>query len=220
MDHQPLTRHGTHQMMELPLDGRQVREDIGVVELQVVEDRRTRAVVDELAALVEEGAVVLVGLDHEERRPAQARGDAEILRHATDQEARAHAGMLQYPGQHARTAGLAMGARHRQHPAPLQHVVSQPLRAGDVRQALVKHVLDGGVTPAHGVAHHHQIGCRLQVRRIIPLQQLDALGFELGAHGRIDIGVGAGDAVAKFLGQDGQRPHEGAADAENVDMHG
>src|SRR5690606_36829707 len=35
-----------------------------------------------------------------------------------------------------------------------------------------------------------------------------------------DVGIGAGDAVAKFLGQHRERTHEGAADAENVDMHG
>jgi hypothetical protein len=45
----------------------QVVEDVGVVELQVVQDGRARAVVDELAALVEEGGVVFVGFDHKER---------------------------------------------------------------------------------------------------------------------------------------------------------
>ena len=63
-------RHGAHQVVELPLDRRQVVEDVGVVELQVVQDRRARPVVDELAALVEEGGVVFVGLDHERRRAA------------------------------------------------------------------------------------------------------------------------------------------------------
>jgi hypothetical protein len=52
-------------VVELPLDGGQVVEDVGVVELQVVQDGRARAVVDELAALVEEGGVVFVGFDHE-----------------------------------------------------------------------------------------------------------------------------------------------------------
>ncbi|MNC91112.1 hypothetical protein D3C83_73080 [compost metagenome] len=51
--------------MELALDGREVVEDVGVVELQVVQDRGARAVVDELAALVEEGGVVFVGFDDE-----------------------------------------------------------------------------------------------------------------------------------------------------------
>ena len=44
-----------------------VVEDVGVVELEVVEHRRARAVVHELAALVEEGGVVFVRLDDEGR---------------------------------------------------------------------------------------------------------------------------------------------------------
>ena len=94
VDDQPAARrHGAHQVMELALDRRQVVEDVGVVELEVVEDRGARPVVDELAALVEEGGVVLVGLDHERRgRVAEARRDAEVERHAADQEARALAG--------------------------------------------------------------------------------------------------------------------------------
>ena len=219
MDDQALTGNNAYQMMELPFDGRQIREDICVIELQIIEDRRARAVVNELAALVEEGTVVFVGLDHEERRVTQARGNPEVLRHAADQKTRRHAGMLQHPGQHARTAGLAMGAGHCHHPAPLQHMIGQPLRTGHIGQPLVQHILHRRVATAHGVAHHHQIGRRLQVRRVKALHQLDALSFELGTHGRIDVGVGAGDAVAEFLGQNGQRPHEGAADAENVNVH-
>ncbi|MNN19192.1 hypothetical protein D3C81_1324250 [compost metagenome] len=220
VDDQALAGDGAHQMVELPLDGRQIREDVGVVVFKVVEDRRARAVVDELAALVEEGAVVLVGLDHEKRRAAEARGHREVLRHAADQKARAHPGVFQHPGQHAAGGGLAVGAGHRQHPAALQHVVGQPLRAADVGQAGVEYMLHRRVAARQGVADHHQVRRRLQLRRVVALGQLDALGLQLGAHRRIDVGVGAGDAVAEFLGQHRQRAHEGAADAENVDMHG
>ena len=65
-------RDGAHQVMELPLDRRQVVEDVGVVVLQVVEHGGARAVVNELAALVEEGGVVLVRLDHEDSCPGPA----------------------------------------------------------------------------------------------------------------------------------------------------
>ena len=219
MDNQAIPRHGAYQVVELPLDGGQIGEDIRVVEFQVVEDGRARAVVDELAALVEEGAVVLVGLDHEERRAAQPCRYTEVLRHAADQKARTHAGMLQHPGQHAGGGGLAVGAGHAQHPAALQHMVGQPLRAGHIGQALIEYVLHRRVAATQGIADHHQIRRGLQVRRLIALHQFDTLSFELGAHGRVDIGVGAGDTVTEFFGQHRQRPHEGAADAENMDMH-
>ena len=72
--------HGAHQVVELALDGRDVRIDVGVVELEVVEDQGARAVVNELRALVEERGVVLVGLDHEESPGAKPRADAEVGR--------------------------------------------------------------------------------------------------------------------------------------------
>ncbi len=54
-------------MMELGLDGAQVGKDVGMIELEVVEDCRARTVMDELRALVAEGGVVLVGLDRRRR---------------------------------------------------------------------------------------------------------------------------------------------------------
>jgi hypothetical protein len=126
MHDQPAARHGAHQMMELALDHGQIIEDVGVIELQVVDDQGARAVVDELGALVEEGRVVLVRLDDEAVALAEPRGHAEVLRHAADQEARRQPGVLQHPGQHAGGRGLAVGAGHRQHVPP---------RAADARPA-------------------------------------------------------------------------------------
>jgi hypothetical protein len=62
-DDQPAGGHRADEMVELPFDGREVREDVRVVVLEVVQHRRARPVVDELGALVEERRVVLVGLD-------------------------------------------------------------------------------------------------------------------------------------------------------------
>src|SRR5471030_2827660 len=137
--------HGANQMVELGLDRAQIGEDVGVIVFEVVEDGGLGVVVDELAALVEEGRVVLVGLDDEEGRVGalavalarQARRDAEVHRHAADQEAGRIAGVLQYPGQHGRGGGLAVRAGHGQHPAVLQDVLAHPLRAGGERQVAV-----------------------------------------------------------------------------------
>ncbi|MNT27143.1 hypothetical protein D3C72_1627600 [compost metagenome] len=206
-------------MVELPLDRSQIRENIRVIKLKVIEDRRARAVVNKFRAFVEEGAVVFIGLDHEERRAAQTCRHREVLRYATDQEARTHAGMLQHPSQHTAGGGFTVGTGHRQHPAPLQDVIRQPLRAGDIRQALVEHILDCRVTARQRVADHHQVRCRVQLSGVIPLGQLDTLGFKLGAHGWIDIGVGAGDPMPEFFGQHCQRAHESAANTKNMNVH-
>src|SRR5690606_3391466 len=46
--------NGAHEVMELGFYGGEVGKDVGVVEFQVVQDGRARAVVDELRSLVEE----------------------------------------------------------------------------------------------------------------------------------------------------------------------
>ncbi|MNN88039.1 hypothetical protein D3C81_2056740 [compost metagenome] len=95
-----------------------------------------------------------------------------------------------------------MRTGNRQYPATLQHVISQPLRAGHVRQAFIQHIFHRRVAAGHGVADHHQIRCRIKLRRVVALRQLNALGFQLCAHRWIDVGVGTGHVVAQLFGQD------------------
>ena len=156
-DDPPLPGHGTHQMMELGLDGPQIREDVGVVVLQVVEHGGTRPVVHELGTLVEESRVVFVGLDDEIGLAPQARRDREVARHATDQEARLAPGGLKDPGQQRRGGGLAVRAGHAHHPAPDQHLFGQPLRPRDVGQPGIQNGLHQRIAPPHHVAHHPDI---------------------------------------------------------------
>ena len=42
---------------------------------------------------------------------------------------------------------------------------------------------------------------------------------KLGAHRRIDVGIATGHPVSGLLGDDGEAAHEGAANAEDMDMH-
>ena len=217
--HPAVARHGTHQVMELALDGGEIRENIRVVELQVVHHQGTRVVVNELGALVEEGAIILVRLDDEEGGGAEASRNREVAGHTTDEETGLEFGIFQHPGQHAGGGGLAMGARDGQYPAILQHVFQQPLGARDIGQVAIQHILHTRVATAHGIADHHQIRRRIELGRIIALGQLDALLLELGAHGGIDVGIGAGDSITQLFCQHRQTTHKGAADPENVNMH-
>jgi hypothetical protein len=210
-------------VVELGLDGADVREDVGVVVFQVVQHRRLGVVVDELGALVEEGGVVLVGFDHEEvgiGLALQARGHAEVHRHAADQEAGRIAGIFQDPGQHRGGRGLAVGTGDGQHPFMTQNMVPDPLRARYIPQAAVQDFLDQRIAARHHVPDHIQVGIERHLVRAIALDQLDALGFELGAHRWIDVGVAPGDAVAGLFGQYCQAAHEGAANTEDMDVHG
>jgi len=93
------------------------------------------------------------------------------------------------------------------------------LRAGDVRQAAVQDFFDERVPARHHVADDVQVRVQVHLFGPVTLDQLDALGFELGAHRRVDVGVAPGDAVAGLFGQHREAAHEGAADAEDMDVH-
>jgi hypothetical protein len=191
-----------------------------VVEFQVVENQRARAVVDELGALVEEGGVVLVRFHHEERRAAQSRRLAEIGRNPADQKARLQPGVFQNPGQQAAGGGLAVSAGHRQNVPAAQHVIGQPCRAGGVGYFAVEQGFDQRPAPAHHVADHHRIRPEFgELFGVVAFPQGDTGLGQLGAHRRIDVGVAAGNGMAGRAGEQGDAGHEGAADTENVNVH-
>ena len=109
-----------------------------------------------------------------------------------------------------------MGTGNRQHPLVPQHVLRQPLRARDIVKAGIEHVLHCRIAAGHGIAHHHDVRRGLQVLGGIALGQDNTRCLQLGTHGWIDIGIGAGDPVAELSGQQGDTPHEGAANAEDM----
>ncbi len=226
-DHAAGGGHGAHQVVELALDRRQVIEDVGVVELQVVQDGRARAVVDELASLVEEGGVVFVGFDHEVTALPEPGRDPEVGRHPADQEPRLQARMLQHPGQHRGGGRLAMGAGDREDVAPLQHLLGQPLRPAGVAQPAVQDRLHQRVArravrlacARDHVADDPDVRRQRDLVGAEALDQVDAERAQLVAHGRIDARVAARDPVAGFARQRCDPSHERAADTENVDVH-
>ena len=148
--------------MELRLDRCQVGKDVGMVELEVVEDRGAREVVDELAALVEERGVVLVGLDDKQRRRPRAGATepgrhAEVLRHAANQEAGRQPRMVEDAGQHRRGRGLAMGAGHRQHMTAAQQVLADPLWPRNEARAAFENRFHQRIAARDHIADHEQV---------------------------------------------------------------
>ena len=73
--------------MELLFDGSQIFKDVGVVVLEIVENRRRRTIVHKLAALVEKGRIVFVGFDHEILALSQASRGVRAKRYSADQPA-------------------------------------------------------------------------------------------------------------------------------------
>jgi hypothetical protein len=78
--------HRPYEMMELTFDSLDVRVNVRMVKLEIIEDDGPRAVVNELRTLIKESRVVLVRLDDEERALAKTRTDTEIVRNAANQK--------------------------------------------------------------------------------------------------------------------------------------
>ena len=171
-DEPTAARHRADEMMELRLDRRQVGEDVGVIEFEVVEDGGARAVMDELRALVEKCGVVLVGFDDEERAVGKPCGHAEVHWHAADQESRVEPCALQDPGEHRCRRRLAVRSGDREYPLVAQNVLAQPLRAGDVRSSGVEQRFGKWIAARHDVADHEHIGIP---RHGVELRRIDSL---------------------------------------------
>ena len=121
-----------------------------------------------------------------------------------------------------------MGASHGQHMAALQHMFAQPLGAAGVGQALVEdgfHQRElgaaiGQVCAADHIANDEHVGLEGQLLRAIAFDQFNAQGLQLVAHGRVDPRVTTGDLMTRFACQRGDTAHEGAANAQDMNMHG
>src|SRR3954471_11833462 len=81
-----------------------------MVEFEVVDDRDLRQVMDELAALIEEGCVVFVAFDNEPFTVRETRALAEVVWNAADKIARVEAVVFEDPGEERSSGGLTVGA--------------------------------------------------------------------------------------------------------------
>ena len=106
-------------MVKLALNCRQVIENVGMIELQIINRQGARTIVNKFGPFIKKCSVVLIGLNHKKIRITTARRDTKIRRHSTNEKARRHPCIFQYPGQHATSGGFAMSARHCQHPFAL-----------------------------------------------------------------------------------------------------
>jgi hypothetical protein len=101
-----------------------------------------------------------------------------------------------------------------------QHLARQPLRPRGIGNIAFEQCFDDRDAARHHIADHHDVGPWGELRGIETHDELDAQGFELRAHGWIDVLVRPGDTMAGGLGDGGDAAHERAADAEDVNVHG
>ena len=121
-----------------------------------------------------------------------------------------------------------MGARHGQYVPALQDVLAHPLGAAGVAGAGIEdgfHQRElgravGQAGSRHHVADHEHVGVQGHLVGAEAFDQINAECAELVAHGRVNTRIAAGDLVTSFAGQGGHAPHERAANAKNVNVHG
>jgi hypothetical protein len=207
-------------MVKLRLDRGEVREDVGVIELEVVQHRGARQVMDELRSFVEERGVVLVRLDDEGRTGTEPGGTAEVLGHATDEKPRVPARGGKHGSQHRRRRRLAVGSGHGKNMALAQHMLRKPLRTRDERQLAIKNRLHQRIPARDDVADDVQLRVQRELVGPEPLDQFDPGLDQLVAHWRVDVRVAAADPMPGGPGKLGEPAHEGPANAEDVDVHG
>ncbi len=100
-----------------------------------------------------------------------------------------------------------------------EYVLGQPLRPRNVPLPMVENCFHQGVAARDDVADDPGIGAQRKLPRVEAFGKLDAERRELLAHRRIDVGIAAGNAISRGLGDGGNAAHERAANAEDVEMH-
>ena len=216
----PAARHDPHDVMELALHVAEIVEDVGVVELEVVQDQDVRAVVHELRALVEKRGVVLVGLDDEPPpRAAVARRVAPVSK-SSGAPATRNPGSR--PAVSRITASIAVVLVLPWVPATAMtcrpvSTCSESHAGPEVNRSLVvEDVLYARVAAGHRVADHHEVRRRrsswaasypVHHRNAGPLSSTSLIGGY----------TFSSDPVTRWpslAGDQGEPAHERAADAE------
>ncbi len=221
-DEQAVLGDERDELAERRLDRLLVAEDVDVIELDRREDRRARPVVQELRPLVEEGGVVLVALDDELgalRRAATTAGSSAARRRSRN-DGIAPASCSTCASERRRRR-LAVRARRRR-PSACRSRNSSPSSDGNDSSGMLRswrrQHLD--VVLAADVADDDDVGRPSRGwRGPKPSNDGDALLGELRRHRRVDVLVGAAHVVAGRLEQARERPHAGAADADEMNLH-
>jgi hypothetical protein len=209
--------HRLDELAELVPHLIQVPVDVCVIELHRGDHQSLGVVVEKLGSLVEERRVVFVPLHHEVGAGAVAEASVEVGGDAPDQHGGVAAGFEEECGDDAAGGGLSVGSGHHHRVLPLDRVLVECVRKGEVGQSGFDGRLRLRIVDAHGVADHHQIRRSLQqVLGTEALRHRNSPGFEGRAHGRIHVGIRAGDFETPALQEPGEGPHAGSGDGDEV----
>src|SRR5215470_7975106 len=201
-------RHLVHERDERVADRVEARVVVEVLGVDRRDDRDRRR-------QLQEGAVGLVGLGHEELALPEPRVGAEARHPAAHDDRGIEPSLGQDRADHRRGRGLAVGARHRD--AVLEaHQLGEHLGPRDRRNLALAGRLDLDVVARHGRGVDDDV------------RALDVTGLMADEHLRAELRepldrvrtllVGAGHAVAEIQEDLGDAGHPDAADPDEMDL--
>ena len=218
--HQAVARHAVEQALEGQQNLAEIAENVGVVELDVVDDHALGQVVQELRALVEVGGVVLVPLDDKQVAVGEAGARFEVFRHAADHEPRVASRVFENPGQQGGGGGLAVSAADHEAALALDDLALEQLRHRHVGPLALQQGLQFLVAARDGVADDVEVGGRRQRFGAVALRHRDAGLAQHVRHRRIHLLIRPRNRVAEGAQGDGGGAHGRAADADEMEMFG
>jgi hypothetical protein len=216
-EHQSATRHEVHEPSKRQCDRVEIRVDVRVIELDVVDHGDVGQVLQKLRGLVEEGAVVLVPLDDEISPLAEPIARplvAEVSDDAADQHARIGPAVRQQPAGQRGRRGLAVRAGNHDRARAPEKVLADGFGQRAVADLPVEHFLELRVASRDGIAHHDEIQLRADVFRPVAGERRNPFSGQKIAHRRVHVLVRSANVEPLPLEHRGQRRHRRAADAD------
>ena len=210
--------HDAQQALEGEFDFFHIGVDVCVVHLDIVDDDDLGQVVEEFGAFVEEGGVVLIALEHAVVGVRKVAAAAEVAGDAADHEAGVQPVVLHEPSEHGGGGGFAVGAGDYKVLFAPEEELFHGLGQAHVAQVFLEHGFNLCIAAAHGVADDDEVCAGGDVVGLVALEDFDALAFQEGGHGRVDVGICAGNHKALASHGRGNGAHGCAADSEEVDV--
>ncbi len=196
----------------------EIFKNVGVIVLDVVQDHQIRQVMKKFRAFVKKCGIIFIALQNEVATAAELEALPKIFRNAADEKARIHAGAFQSPRQQAARCGFAVRAGDDARVFAANEKLFQRFGQREITPAFIKHIFHLRVAARHGVADNDQIRRRLQMRRIEALINRNLLLLEKSTHRRINIKIGASEAITPLLEHAGERRHARSTNADKVNV--
>ena len=191
--------------------------EVDMVVLHPGQNQCLGTIVQKLGSTIEVGGVVLVAFDDETWARSAGEARLEVEGEPADEiPGILVAGRIDR-SRESRSGGLSVGSADDDGLTTLEEEAAQGFGHRNALDSEPLGLLRLGVVARHRVADDHEIGRRLQMRRVESDQRLDSVIGEKSAHRRVQWPVGAPHLVAFLAEQAGQGSDSRPADRNQMD---